>query len=105
MAKNPFTEHPHSAGETYTEHMRVALGFSRQLFGASLAALTHALLPMLHKTTASDRIRCLHRFIETDERDAITILKAARLTDDDDPPPSGNDTEPSTADPSVLHAS
>ena len=92
MAKNPFTEHPHSAGETYTEHMRVALGFFRQLFGASLAALVHAFLPMFHKTTASERVHCLHECLETGHRDRITMVKAAT------PPPSVATSE-------VAHAS
>lgn len=93
MAKNPFTDHPHSAGETYVEHMRVALGFFRQLMGASLAALVHALLPMFHKTTASDRVHCLHECIERDRRDHITLVKAATLPLD----------EPALDD-AVLHA-
>jgi hypothetical protein len=90
MATNPFTEHPNSAGETYGEHVRVAASVSRQLFGAAIAALVHAFLPMFHKTTASDRINCLHQCIEQGHRDRITLVKAAT------PPP---------ADPAVLHAS
>lgn len=90
MTKNPFTEHPNSAGESYTEHMRVAASFSRQLFGGAFAALVHAFLPMFHKTTASDRVHCLHECIEQDCRERITLVKAAS------PPP---------ADPAVLHAS
>lgn len=90
MATNPFTEHPNSVGESYPEHMRVAASVSRQLFGATFAALVHAFLPMFHKTTASDRIHCLHQCIEQGHRDRITLVKAAT------PPP---------ADPAVLHAS
>ena len=90
MATNPFTEHPNSAGESYPEHRRVAASVSRQLFGAAFAALVHAFLPMFHKTTASDRIHCLHQCIEQGHRDRITLVKAAT------PPP---------ADPAVLHAS
>lgn len=90
MATNPFTEHPNSAGETYTEHMRVALGFSRQLFGAALASLVHAFLPMFHKTTASDRVHCLHECIESGHRERITLVRAAT---------------PPESDAEVLHAS
>ncbi len=71
-----FTEHPHLAGETYFEHMRVALAFARQTFGASMASLIHAFLPNLHPTTASDRIRCLGKCLELGNRDAITLVKA-----------------------------
>ena len=76
---NPFTHHPHSTGESYFQHMRVALGFARQTIGAGLAALVHAFFPMFHETTTSDRIRCLNACIETGDRDSITIVKAARV--------------------------
>ncbi len=48
-----FTDHPASIGETYSEHRRVALSFARPLAVATLAALVHAFLPFLFKTTAS----------------------------------------------------
>ena len=76
---NPFTAHPRSAGETYFQHMRVALGFARQTIGAGLAAVVHAFFPMFHKTTTSERIKCLNACIESGDRDAITMLRAARL--------------------------
>ena len=95
---NPFTEHPHDAGETYVQHMRVALGFARQTIGAGVAALVHAFFPMFHKTTTSERIQCLAACIETGDRDAITLVRAARIA------PC---TEPADAetDPAVLTAS
>ena len=34
--KNPFTEHPHSVGETYFEHMRCAMKFHYTLFKLSM---------------------------------------------------------------------
>ncbi len=95
---NPFTKHPRSAGETYFQHMRVALGFARQTIGAGLAALVHAFFPMFHETTTSDRIRCLNACIETGDRDSITIVKAARVA----PCADALDTE---ADSTVLTAS
>ncbi|MEO0494871.1 MAG: DUF6356 family protein [Actinomycetota bacterium] len=99
MATNPFTEHPHSAGESYFQHMRVALGFARQTIGAGICALIHAVFPMFHKTTASDRIQCLATCIETGDRDAITIVKPARLA------PCPGDTDTARVDPAVLTAS
>jgi len=48
-----FTEHPASVGESYWQHLAFALGFSLRLLLAGLAALVHALLPFLFKTTAS----------------------------------------------------
>ena len=68
---NPFTEHPHSAGETYREHMGVALGVSRQLTGAAWAAFVHALVPRFHETTAGDKIRALNRCLERHDREGL----------------------------------
>ena len=60
-----FTEHPASVGETYTEHMAVALGYGARLLGASCAAIVHANVPALFQTTASDAIRTMHAEIES----------------------------------------
>ena len=76
ISEKLFTEHPASAGETYGEHFKVAMGFSRQLIGAGLAAAVHAILPGLHKTTASDRIHGLYRCLETGDRATISSLRA-----------------------------
>ena len=59
-----FTEHPASVGETYTEHMAVALGYGVRLLGAGCAAVVHALVPALFETTASDAIRAMHAEME-----------------------------------------
>lgn len=67
-----FTAHPASEGETYGEHFKVAMGFSRQLIGAGVAAAIHAVLPNFHKTTASARIHTLHNCLETGDRAAIS---------------------------------
>ncbi len=48
-----FTEHPASVGESYWQHLAFALGFAIKLILAGLAALVHAVLPFLFKTTAS----------------------------------------------------
>lgn len=98
---NPFTDHPRSAGETYFQHMRVALGFARQTIGAGIAALVHAFFPMFHKTTTSERIQCLAACIETGDRDSITLMKAARLSPCADAA-IGENAEP---EPAVLTAS
>ena len=58
--KRLFTEHPEAVGESYTEHMRVALSFSGPLLLAGLAALVHAFLPFLCTTTASRTVKRLH---------------------------------------------
>lgn len=51
-----FTDHPASVGEGYWQHLAFALGFAAKLLLAGLAALVHAVLPFLFKTTASRMI-------------------------------------------------
>jgi len=55
-----FTSHPASVGETYGEHMRVALSFAAPLAKAAGAALIHAFLPFLFTTTASLTVKSLY---------------------------------------------
>ena len=58
--KRLFTEHPEAVGESYFEHMGVALSFAGPLLAAGLAALVHAVLPFLCVTTASRTVKRLH---------------------------------------------
>jgi len=58
--RNRFTDHPAQVGETYFEHQRVALGYSRRLLVASMQAAVHSVLPWCCRTSASDRIHELH---------------------------------------------
>lgn len=60
-----FTAHPAHVGETYFQHMCVALGFAGTLGLATTAALIHALVPALCEKTASTAIRKLHHRMET----------------------------------------
>jgi hypothetical protein len=55
-----FTDHPRSVGETYDEHMLVALGFAGPLAKAAAAALVHAFLPFLCVKIASQTIKSLN---------------------------------------------
>ena len=55
-----FTAHPETVGETYWQHMAVALSFAGALFGAAFAALVHAFFPAWFEKTASAKITCLH---------------------------------------------
>ena len=105
MATNPFTEHPRDAGETYFEHMRVALGFARQTIGAGMAALVHAFFPMFHKTTTSERIQCLAACIESGDRDSITIVKAARMSPCSESVAATSPADAGEREPAVLTAS
>ena len=58
--KRLFTEHPDAVGESYVEHMHVALSFAGPLLKAGMAALVHAFLPFLCVTTASVTVKRLH---------------------------------------------
>ncbi len=58
--KRLFTEHPATVGESYTQHMRSALGFAGAMFAASLACFVHAILPWTFKSTGSRTIVRLH---------------------------------------------
>jgi hypothetical protein len=58
--KNFFTAHPETVGETYWQHMAVALSFAGGLFVAAFAALVHAFFPAWFEKTASAKITCLH---------------------------------------------
>jgi hypothetical protein len=54
-----FLEHPQEVGESYTEHAAAASRYGWRLLEASTCAFIHALIPSLHKTTASDRVRAM----------------------------------------------
>lgn len=60
MLRRLFTDHPHSVDESYVEHMI----FAGLLALAAGAALIHALIPGLCKTTASTLIRKMYARIE-----------------------------------------
>ena len=63
-----FLAHPRSAGQGYFEHMLFAHRFGGRMFLGAVAAFVHGLLPLLHKTTASDTVRALHASLH--QRDA-----------------------------------
>ena len=50
---NPFTTHPASVGETYTQHMAFALRYGLRMLRGGAAATIHAFFPFLCITTAS----------------------------------------------------
>jgi hypothetical protein len=58
--KRLFTEHPDSVGESYFEHMGVALSFAGPLLVAGMAALVHAFLPFLCLRTSSTIVKRLY---------------------------------------------
>lgn len=68
MLKRVFLKHPHSIDESYGAHLRTALSFSIVMFGCSLAAAVHAVLPCLFKSTASNTIAQLHHALSVRSR-------------------------------------
>lgn len=48
-----FTDHPASVGETYGEHMAMAISFAGPLFLAAFCAAVHAFLPFVFQKTGS----------------------------------------------------
>jgi hypothetical protein len=60
MVQRWFLNHPHSVGESYLQHQRMALGFGAELIAAGAACLIHALIPGLFEHTASSAITRLN---------------------------------------------
>jgi hypothetical protein len=58
-----FRDHPASVGETYLQHLTLALSYSVRLFAAGLAALVHGFLPFLFEKSASVAIKQMHEEI------------------------------------------
>ena len=54
---NPFTAHLHAVGESYFQHLGVALLYSGRFFVAGFCALVHAFLPFMFEKTASTMVR------------------------------------------------
>ncbi|HEX3809804.1 MAG TPA: DUF6356 family protein [Rhizomicrobium sp.] len=55
-----FTEHPHSVGETYIEHMHSASYFGVRMMGAGLCCMLHGIFPFLFVRTGSQTVTQLH---------------------------------------------
>ena len=53
---NIFTKHPKEVGETYFQHLWIALKYSFKLLLLFIIAFTHSIFPFIFKTTTSDKI-------------------------------------------------
>ena len=56
-----FTQHPSEVGETYFEHLFMALGFSGRMAIAILVYTTHAIFPFLFVKTGSKMVADLYQ--------------------------------------------
>ena len=64
-----FTDHPHSVGESYWQHLATAMGFGFSLIAAGCACFVHGIFPFWCKTTGSRAVRELaNRMIHARER-------------------------------------
>ncbi|HEX3486207.1 MAG TPA: DUF6356 family protein [Micropepsaceae bacterium] len=61
MLQRWFLDHPHTIGESYSEHQRAAFSYSGALFAAALAAFIHGLVPCLFERYASRTVTRLHQ--------------------------------------------
>ena len=61
---NPFTRHPHSIGETYLEHMKIALSTSIKIQLVVLTIVVHAILPFLFEHTGSDELNKINKELQ-----------------------------------------
>ena len=68
MLRRLFLVHPHSMGESYFEHQRVALSFALRLFGASIACAVHALVPGVCVSTGSRAVADLNERLVVNRR-------------------------------------
>jgi len=60
-SSNPFTDHPSTVGETYSQHFVSAMSFSGTMLWTSVRCAIHAVLPFLFETTGKTTIAQLHR--------------------------------------------
>ena len=61
---NPFTKHPHSVGETYLEHMKIALSTAIKIQLVVLIITIHAIFPFLFEKTGGDEIEKINKDLQ-----------------------------------------
>jgi Family of unknown function (DUF6356) len=93
--KRLFTEHPDAVGESYREHMRVALSFAGPLALGAMAAFVHAFVPFLFVSTASATVRRLHCALD-EPRAEGAARTPDRVAAKRDAPVGPGDLKPST---------
>jgi hypothetical protein len=61
---NPFTKHPNSVGETYLEHMKIALSTAIKIQLVVLIIVVHAIFPFLFEKTGGDEIEKINKDLQ-----------------------------------------
>ena len=54
--RSRFTAHPQSVGETYTQHLGMAMWFGMRMMFAGVACVVHGVLPFMFVRTGSRAI-------------------------------------------------
>ena len=78
--KKLFTEHPHSLGESYLEHLICAAGYGSRMIFAGFAAIIHSIFPFLFETTASDLAKEITGNVDS-RKDEAVIQEQTELLD------------------------
>lgn len=74
-----FTEHPHSVGESYFQHLRFATATGAAMIVGGLACMAHGLLPFLCTRTGSKTIARLHDRMSAGARHRVMETNRAEL--------------------------
>ena len=61
---NPFTKHPHSVGETYFEHMKIAFNTAIKIQLVVLIIVIHAVFPFLFEHKGGDEIEKINKELQ-----------------------------------------
>ena len=81
---NPFTDHPASVGETYTEHLAFATRFGGRMIAGGLACFVHGFLPFLFTSTGSRTVLALHaRMMRSRPQQAQSVTQPATMLEPD----------------------
>jgi Family of unknown function (DUF6356) len=73
-----FSEHPASAGESYTEHLLRAACFGTRMVFAGIACLVHGVLPFLFVRTGSRAIAELNERMVVNHRAGLRAVSAEK---------------------------
>ena len=78
--KNIFTDHPHSIGETYWQHMKFASQFGGNMLLGSFVCFIHAVFPFLFQKTGSNiLLKMTHHFVERMPNTEERIIQLSEL--------------------------
>lgn len=78
--KNIFTEHPHSVGETYFQHLKFASLFAFRMIIGGFACLIHAFLPFVFKKTGSNMLlKSTHHFVTRMPHVEERVIEISRI--------------------------